>query len=191
MTLLHTRYMDLPRTARRMLVPLQSSLADPSSQVSQDHLQGCSIELASCTGCSHFPVWPTGSPVTSTHISAAPTISVKRYDSESPSTLDNWFTTSIKPISSTIEALPGSGPHTISGKSLEARNDSKLQTSTLTFTATPAAATNEKQPLDASRKWKTVALTLAAILGAIVVLGLVACLTCGWLVLDLIDRDQV
>jgi hypothetical protein len=72
-------------------------------------------------------------------------------------------------------------------------NDGQLQTPTPmpTTKAAPSGSTDEKQPAKVSHKWKIVAMALAAILAAILFLGLIAFLSCGWLVLDLLDRDQV
>jgi hypothetical protein len=57
--------------------------------------------------------------------------------------------------------------------------------------AAPAASPDEKEPSEVSRKWKIVALTLAVILAAILSLGLIALLSCGWLILDLLDRHEI
>ena len=116
------------------------------------------------------------------------------YASPPPTTLETRAVTATKPISSTTEALSASLIPVVSEKILAARNDSQFQTptptSTPTATATPVAPTDKQQHINVSRKWKTVALTLAIILGAIIVMGLVACVSCGWYILDLMDRPD-
>jgi type VI protein secretion system component VasF len=73
---------------------------------------------------------------------------------------------------------------------MPAPNERQLETPTSTTATAPPAFRDEKQGIDVSRKWKMVALTLAAILGAILVVGLIVFLGCGWLVLDLLDRSD-
>jgi hypothetical protein len=72
---------------------------------------------------------------------------------------------------------------------MPAPNERQLETPTSTIATAPPASGDEKQNTRVSRKWKMVALTLAAILGAILVVGLMVFLGCGWLVLDLLDRS--
>ena len=69
-------------------------------------------------------------------------------------------------------------------------NERQLDTPTSTIATAPPASGDEKQDTHVSRKWKMVALTLAAILGAILIVGLVVFLGCGWLILDLLDRSD-
>ena len=57
--------------------------------------------------------------------------------------------------------------------------------------AAPTASADEKETPKVSWKWKIVAMTLAAILAAMIFLGLIVFLSCGWLVLDLLDRHEV
>ena len=70
---------------------------------------------------------------------------------------------------------------------VQQRATTAKQAPTPTIAAAPAALTDVKKPSDGSRKWKTVPLTLTAIVAAMLVLGLSVCLCCWWFVGELLD----
>jgi hypothetical protein len=121
------------------------------------------------------------------------------FEMHSPSTrllpLNAGWATSAKPGSSNFEVVPASTIPRIPRRGIVLPNDRQLVTLTSTpaaiSKAAPAALADEKEPSEVSRKWKIVAMTLAVILAAILFLGLIVLLSCGWLILYLLDRHEI
>ena len=112
-----------------------------------------------------------------------------------PPPLNTRWDTSAKPSSSNFQVAPASIMPRIPRRRIVPLSDRQLVTLTSTpaaiSEAAPAVSPDEKDPSEVSRKWKIVALTLAVILAAILSLGLIALLSCGWLILDLLDRHEI
>lgn len=126
----------------------------------------------------------------STAVSGLSSTSAASRNSITSSEIDVRFAAAAKLGHNTTKAVLSSTTPIISRRGMPAPNERQLETPTSTIATAPPASGNEKQSTHVSRKWKMVALTLAAILGAILVVGLMVFLGCGWLVLDLLDRSD-
>lgn len=126
----------------------------------------------------------------STAVSGLSSTSAVSRNSITSSEIDVRFAASAKLGHNTTKAVPSSTTPIITRRGMPVPNERQLETPTSTIATAPPASGDEKRDAHVSRKWKMVALTLAAILGAILVVGLVIFLGCGWLVLDLLDRSD-
>jgi hypothetical protein len=126
----------------------------------------------------------------STAVSGLPSTSTASPNSITSSEINVRFAASAKLGHNTTKAVPSSTIPIVTRRGMPALNERQLDTPTSTIATAPPAPGDEKQDTHVSRKWKMVALALAAILGAILVVGLVVFLGCGWLVLDLLDRSD-
>lgn len=183
----YSKYMDLPEAAQGLSVApillLNIQTHRPQTCYQSPHTQ--SEARTALDASLAIPVTATSS----TAVSGLSSTSTTSRNSIISTEINGRFAASAKLSHNATKATPSSTIPNITIRGMPAPKKRQLEIPTSTTATAPPASRDEKQDT-VSRKWKMVALTLAAILGAILVVGLVVFLGCGWLVLDLLDRSD-